>query len=75
VVHFEVIGDSGRVRMVILATLLDDLPVNLAHADLPGVHACIGIHPCEVHHAPDDATARLAAFAGEPRVCAIGENC
>ncbi|MCX6877059.1 MAG: TatD family hydrolase [Verrucomicrobia bacterium] len=65
---------AGVTRMVTLATSLQDLQANLTHAQTPGVHACIGIHPCDVHHAPDDATARLAAYVSDPRVCAIGES-
>ena len=65
---------AGVSRMVTLATSLDDLQANLDLANTPGVHACIGIHPCDVHHAPDDATTRLAGFTGDPRVCAIGET-
>ena len=60
--------------MVTLATSLDDLDANLTLSGRPGIHACIGIHPCDVHHAPDDAIAKLAAVAGDPRVCAIGET-
>jgi TatD DNase family protein len=47
---------------------------NLRLAEHPAVRACIGIHPCDVHHAPDDAVDQLAAFTGDPRVCAIGET-
>ena len=65
---------AGVTRMITLATCLEDLQANLTLAENPAVHACIGIHPCDVHHAPDDATARLTAFAGDPRVCAIGET-
>lgn len=61
-------------RMITLATSLEDLQANLTFAENPAVHTCIGIHPCDVHHAPDDAASRLAAFAGDPRVCAIGET-
>ena len=61
-------------RMITLATCLDDLQPNLDIANNPAVHTCIGIHPCDVHHAPDDATTQLAAFVGDPRVCAIGET-
>jgi TatD DNase family protein len=61
-------------RMITLATSLEDVPANLSLAENPAIHACIGIHPCDVHHAPDDACARLAAFANDPRVCAIGET-
>lgn len=65
---------AGVGRLVTLATSLDDLPANLAFAENPMVHACIGIHPCDVHHAPDDAVSRLAGFVEDPRVCAIGET-
>jgi TatD DNase family protein len=65
---------AGVTRMVTLATSLGDLQANLMLAQRPGIHACIGIHPCDVHHAPDDATTQLAAFTGDRRVCAIGET-
>ena len=65
---------AGVTRMVTLATSLEDLQANLTLANQPGIHACIGIHPCDVHHAPDDATTQLATFVGDPRVCAIGET-
>lgn len=62
-------------RIVTLATSLDDLEANLEIAAAhPNVHACIGIHPCEVHEAPDDAVARIARVVADPRVCAIGET-
>lgn len=61
-------------RMVTLATSLDDVSANLQIASHPAVHACVGIHPCDVHHAPDDAPEQLAAFVADPRVCAIGET-
>jgi TatD DNase family protein len=47
---------------------------NLDLAENPAIHACIGIHPCDVHHAPEDAVAQLSAFVRDPRVCAIGET-
>lgn len=65
---------AGVTRLVTLATCLDDLAANLSIAENPAVHACIGIHPCDVHQAPDDATDQLAAFTDDPRVCAIGET-
>lgn len=61
-------------RMITLATCLEDLQANLNIASNPTVHACIGIHPCDVHHAPDNATTQLAAFVDDCRVCAIGET-
>lgn len=66
--------DAGVSRMITLATSLEDLAANLRIAENPVIHACIGIHPCDVHHAPDDATARLSGFTEDTRVCAIGET-
>lgn len=66
--------NAGVSRMVTLATCLDDLHANLAIAENPAVHACIGIHPCDVHQAPDDAVSQLAVFVQDPRVCGIGET-
>lgn len=65
---------AGVTRMITLATRLEDLHANLAIAENPGVHTCIGIHPCDVHLAPNDACAQLAAVVDDPRVCAIGET-
>ena len=65
---------AGVTRLITLATSLEDFDANLTLAQTPGIHACIGIHPCDVHHAPDDATIRLEAFVRDPRVCAIGET-
>lgn len=65
---------AGVSRMVSLATSLEDLPANLTAAIRPTVHTCIGIHPCDVHHAPDDAVATLGGFTADPRVCGIGET-
>lgn len=66
--------DAGVTRMISLVTSLGDLQANLAIAENPAVHTCIGIHPCDVHHAPDDATTQLGAFTSDPRVCGIGET-
>lgn len=65
---------AGVDRLVTLATRLEDIQANLVLAENPQVHACVGIHPCDVHHAPDDAVSQLAAFVDDPRVCAIGET-
>jgi TatD DNase family protein len=70
----EAASAAGVGRMVTLVTSLGDLHANLAIAENPVVHACVGIHPCDVHHAPDDAVQQLSAFTGDPRVCAIGET-
>lgn len=65
---------TGIRRMVTLATSLDDVGKNLEIASRPGVAAALGIHPCDVHHAPDDAVERLAAHLSHTRVCAVGET-
>ncbi len=66
--------DAGVHRMVTLSTCLEDVGKNLELANNPRVMATIGIHPCDVHNAPDDAVDRLSAYAADPRVCAIGET-
>ena len=65
---------AGVSRLVTLATCLENVQANLDLAENRAVHACIGIHPCDVHHAPEDAVAQLSAFVRDPRVCAIGET-
>lgn len=66
--------EVGVTRVITLVTRLEDLHANLAIAQDPAVHTCIGIHPCDVHQAPDDACVQLAAFTADTRVCAIGET-
>ncbi len=65
---------AGVSQIISLMTSLDDLQANLTLANNPAVHACIGIHPCDVHQAPEDAVSRIAKFSNDPRVCAIGES-
>lgn len=66
--------DAGVGRMVTLATSLEDLETNLEIANDAAIQAAIGIHPCDVHHAPDDAVERVGMWAGDVRVCAVGET-
>ena len=66
---------AGVTRLITLATSLEDLQANLDLAEkFPNIHACIGIHPCDVHNAPDDAPDQIAAFINDSRVVAIGET-
>lgn len=65
---------AGVTRLVSLATCLDDLEKNLSIAEHPDVFTCLGIHPCDVHNAPDDAPDRIAAHLADPRVCGVGET-
>lgn len=66
--------DAGVGRLVTLATCMEDLEANLEMAGHPAVSVCLGIHPCDVHRAPDDAPERIAAHLSDPRVCAVGET-
>ena len=66
--------DADVRHIISLMTSLDDLNANLIIAQNSSVHTCIGIHPCDVHHAPDDVTTQLAAWVDDPRVCGIGET-
>ena len=66
---------AGVTRMVSLVTGLDDLHANLDIAAAhPEVSLCIGIHPCNVHEAPDDVIEQLRPHVSDPRVCGIGET-
>lgn len=67
--------EAGIHRLISLATHLGDVDANLAIAAAhPEVSICIGIHPCDVHQAPDDVIDRLRHHARDPRVCGIGET-
>lgn len=67
--------EAGVHRLVTLATSLQDIPQNLAIADqFPNIHACVGIHPCDVQETPDDFLPTLREFAQHPKVAAIGET-
>ncbi|MDX1680803.1 MAG: TatD family hydrolase [Akkermansiaceae bacterium] len=66
--------DNGVTRMVTLSTCLEDMDANLELAGHPAVHAAIGIHPCDVHEAPDDAVSQIGKRLDDPRVCALGET-
>ena len=67
--------EHGVSHMVTLSTSLDDCRDNLSIAETyPEVFACIGIHPCDVHQAPDDYLTALEKFAQHPRCVAIGET-
>ncbi len=67
--------DHGIMRMVTLATCLDDCAANLEIAEKhPEVFACVGIHPCDVHETREDYLPSLEAFARHPRCVAIGET-
>ncbi len=67
--------ESGVSRLITLATCLDDLQANLdVAAAHPEVRACLGIHPCDVDSAPDDAIEQLRPHLDDPRVAGVGET-
>lgn len=66
--------DARVHRMVTLSTCLEDIEKNLELANDARVMATVGIHPCDVHNAPDDAVEQIASYVDDPRVCAIGET-
>lgn len=66
--------DVGVDRLITLATCPGDLEANLAISNHPMVHACLGIHPCDVHQAPDEALTVILRHLSDPRVCAVGET-
>jgi TatD DNase family protein len=68
-------GQAGVKAMVSLATCLDDIEENLTIADtFDQVGVCLGIHPCDVHNAPEDAVSVIAARVHDARVVGIGET-
>lgn len=66
--------EAGVARLITLATCLDDLEANLRIAEHPAVSCCLGIHPCDVHRAPDNAPEIISSHLSDPRVCAVGET-
>ena len=67
--------DAGIHRLITLATCPEDIPSNLALAEeFPEVHACLGIHPCDVHETPDDFEGSLHPLLSHEKVAAVGET-
>jgi len=67
-------AERGVTEIISIGTRVDSSTraVELAE-NFPNVWATVGIHPCDVHEAPDDAVARLRALAQSRRVVALGE--
>lgn len=67
--------EHGIHRMITLATGEDDLERNLKLAQThPEIHACLGIHPCDVHETIDGFESILKPLLDDPKVAAIGET-
>lgn len=61
-------------RLVTLATCDEDFAANLELASLPGIHTCLGVHPCDAHTADEATFSRLDHLLADRRVCAVGET-
>jgi TatD DNase family protein len=62
-------------RLITLATDETDQEVNLQVArSFPGVSACLGIHPCDVHETRDDFESLITPHLDDPKIAAIGET-
>jgi TatD DNase family protein len=73
----EVIGratDAGVTEIISIGTRIDSSTraVELAE-NFPNIWATVGIHPCDVDNAPDNAIERLRTLAQSSRVVAVGE--
>ncbi|MGC6459567.1 MAG: TatD family hydrolase [Akkermansiaceae bacterium] len=66
---------TGVHRMITLATDESDQGRNLQIARThPGVSACLGIHPCDVHETRDRFEEIIEPHLDDPNVAAIGET-
>ncbi len=66
---------NGISRMITLATSEEDLLTNLQLAQkYEPVFACLGIHPCDVHHTRDDFETLIEPHLNDPKIAAIGET-
>src|ERR1700677_2474295 len=67
-------AEAGVTEIISIGTGIESSTraVELAE-NFPNVWATVGIHPCDVDEAPDDAVARLRELAQSTRVVALGE--
>jgi TatD DNase family protein len=66
--------EAGVTEIISIGTRVDSSTRALELAEnFPNIWATVGIHPCEVDEAPDDAVDQLRALAQSTRVVAIGE--
>ena len=67
--------EAGVSRLITLATGPTDLTPNLELAiQYPEIHACLGVHPCDVHEAPDDFEPLFQDQLNHNKVAAVGET-
>lgn len=67
--------EAGVTRMVTLATQVANCADHQAFAEAhEGVFFCAGVHPSNVHEAPDDFEEGLRPFLDSPKCVAVGET-
>lgn len=67
-------AEAGVTEIISIGTRIESSARALELAEsFPNIWATVGIHPCEVDDAPDDAIEELRLLAHSPRVVAIGE--
>ena len=65
----------GITRLITLSTDPTDLNKNLRLAqEYREIHACLGIHPCDVQNCRDDFENLLTPHLNHPKVAALGET-
>jgi TatD DNase family protein len=66
--------EAGVTEMISIGTKIESSTraVELAE-NFPNIWATVGIHPCDVDHAPEDVIERLRTLAESRRVVAVGE--
>jgi TatD DNase family protein len=67
-------AEAGVTEIISIGTRLDSSAraVELAE-NFPNIRSTVGLHPCDIDEAPDDAVERLRGLAQSSRVAAIGE--
>ncbi len=67
--------ENGIERFITVATCPEDIAKNLelAHGHSE-IHACLGIHPCDVQNCPDDFESLLLPHLDDAKVAALGET-
>jgi TatD DNase family protein len=67
-------AEADVMEIISIGTRIDSSIRALELAEnFPNIWATVGIHPCEVDEAPEDAVPRLRALAQSTRVVALGE--
>ena len=67
-------SQAGVTRLITIGTNLETSQAAVALAEAhPNIYATVGLHPCEVAEAPENACEILEKLAKHPKVVALGE--